>query len=516
MDSLLSKPFDSQEQKSPGDLSASSLPERTKALAAALLHRLRRGGVSLLLRVAAVVFAIFLLVHLVPPDITDRYHSVLSWSSADSAVKAADLRMVVFGSQDLLGSSSPNDTTAHGTTWAQKLCKELSCSSLLSFVPNNDYDGGLTSNRVYQSELDKLMKVAENADVYQKPAADLLYLKEQYPTPQDTPDLGRQVQQFVSLEPPEMPPHETIWVFSFGTWDIWKLAAMPLQSGAAVVDALASHIFDQVEYLYSESLDERSIAYSDFWKSGNNFEADGLVGPDPEVPEDKRMKESFRVVIPQLFDISLAPGWQDRPSPPVPHSAAEQLRNSAVLTARWNAQIKSQMEAWMKKDEQADDDGVEGAEKGGAARKRTDAPPDVDTAVETNVETDAETDAGTDEETMSRPYPQRLGYHADPARSILDAMTEGDMQRSGVRDSKGRGTLSASAPMGFTEVWTPCMTESEPVGKDEKAGPSMCKSPDAHLFRDNFTLGQRAINELAKQTARGVMEHLLSPREVTA
>jgi hypothetical protein len=362
----------------------------------------------------------------------------------------------------------------------------------------------LTSNRVYQSELKKLMKVAENTDVYQKPAADLLYLKEQYPTPQDTPDLGQQVQQFLSLEPPEMPPHDTIWVFTFGTWDIWKLAAMPLQSGAAVVDALASHIFDQVEYLYSESLDERSIAYSDFWKSGNSSEADELVRPDPEVGEDKRMKESFRIVIPQLFDISLAPGWQDRPSPPVPHSPAEQVRNSAVLTARWNAQIKSQMEAWMKKDEQ---DVVEGAENEGAARKRADVP-DAETAVETDTE--------TDEETMSRPYPQRLGYHADPARSILDAMTEGDMQRSGVRDSKGRGTLSASAPMGFTEVWTPCLTESEPVGKDEKAGPSMCKSPDAYLFRDNFTLGQRAIDELAKQTAQGVMEHLLSPKEVSA
>jgi len=503
MDSLLSKPFDSQEQKSPGDLSASSLPERTKALAAALLHRLRRGGVSLLLRVAAVVFAIFFLIHLMPPDISDRYHNVLSWSSADSAVKAADLRMVVFGSQDLLGSSSPNDTTAHGTTWAEKLCKELSCSSLLSFVPNNDYEGGLTSNQVYQSELKKLMKVAETTDVYQKPAADLLFLKEQYPTPQDTPDLGQQVQQFLSLEPPEMPPHDTVWVFTFGTWDIWKLAAMPLDSGAAVVDALASHMFDQIEFLYTESLDEGSIAYSDFWKSGNSSETDQLVRPDPAAEEDQRKKESFRIVIPQLFDISLAPGWQDRPSPPVPHSPAEQVRNSAVLTARWNAQIKSQMEAWMKKDEQ---ENAEGAEKEGAARKRADVP-DVATAVESS-----------GEETMSRPYPQRLGYHADPARSILDAMTEGDMQRSGVQDSKGRGTLSVSAPMGFTEVWTPCLAESEPAEKkkDEKDGPSMCKSPDEYLFRDNFTLGQRAIDELARQTARGVMEHLLSPKEVTA
>lgn len=346
------------------------------------------------------------------------------------------------------------------------------------------------------------MKVAETVDVYQKPAADLLYLKEQYPTPQDTPDFGQQVQQFMSLEPPEMPPRDTIWVFSFGTWDIWKLAAMPLQSGRAVVDALASHIFDQVEYLYSESLDERSIAYSDFWKRGNNSKAGELVRPDLEVAENKRTKESFRIVIPQLFDISLAPGWQDRPSPPVPHSPAEQVRNSAVLTARWNAQIESQMEAWVKKDEQ--DDGFEGAEKAGAARRRADAPPAVETAV------------GTDNGTMARPYPQRLGYHADPARSILDAMTEGDMQRSGVRDSKGRGTLSASAPMVFTEVWTACLEEVEPADKDEPAGPSMCKSPDAYLFRDNFTLGQRAIDELAKQTARGVMEHLLSPKEVSA
>ena len=129
MDRLFSQPFDSQEKKSPGDLSASSLPERTKALAAALLHRLRRGGVSLLLRVAAVVFAIFALIHLMPPDISDRYlvRTSSSAASADPAVKAADLRIVVFGSQDLLGSSSHNDTTTQWTTWAEKLCEEVGC-----------------------------------------------------------------------------------------------------------------------------------------------------------------------------------------------------------------------------------------------------------------------------------------------------------------------------------------------------------------------------------------------------
>lgn len=120
MDGLLSKAFDSHEYQSLNDQSA-SLPQRLKAFGHVFSHRIRRGGLGLLLRVLGLVFGLFVLLHLAPSHLGD-YRNVLRWSSKEPA-KAADLRIVVFGSQDLVGSSI--DTSSDRVTWPERLCKEV-------------------------------------------------------------------------------------------------------------------------------------------------------------------------------------------------------------------------------------------------------------------------------------------------------------------------------------------------------------------------------------------------------
>lgn len=369
--------------------------------------------------------------------------------------------------------------------------RQLACSSLLSFVPTSDFQPGLTSNGIYGAELQALQQRAQETNLAENPAADYFFINEQYPVPQETPDLEQQVQQFLSLEPSDVPPHETLWIFTFGTWDIWKLSAMPLESGTLVVDALASHIFNQVEVLYGESLNEKSIAFSDFWKNATQTDVDELADLEAPAKVDQRKLESFRIIIPELLDISLVPGWQARPTSPMPHPSTEQTRNSAVLTERWNSQLRSQMDSWSSRGS-TKPQGAEGPESEEVKTKPIDVP---------NAESEG---------TIYAPLPRRLGYHAKPAASILDAMTEEEMQRAKAKDSKGRGTLPLGEPMRFLDVWTPCVSSStEAAAEDGTVQSSKCDHPDNHLFHDAFTVGQRAISELAKQTAQGVQEHLL-------
>lgn len=366
---------------------------------------------------------------------------------------------------------------------------------MLSFVPTSDFQPGLTSNGIYGAEVQALKQRAQEANIVENPAADYFFVNEQYPVPVETPDLEQQIQQFLSLSPPDVPPHETIWIFTLGTWDIWKLSAMPLDAGRAVVDALASHVFNQVEVLYRESLNEKSIAFSDFWKNATQTDVDELADPEAPGKVDERKLESFRIIIPSLFDISLTPGWHARPPPPVPHSTAEQVRNSAVLTEQWNSLIRSHMYSWSDKGN-TKPDGAEGVEAEEVETKPIDAP---------NAES---------QDTLYAPYPRRLGYHSDPAARILDAMTEEEMQRAKAKDSKGWGTLALGEPMRFLDVWTPCVSGPKGIADAEPVQTSKCNSPDKHLFYDTFTVGQRAISEIAKQTAQGVQEHLIKLNEL--
>lgn len=378
----------------------------------------------------------------------------------------------------------------------------------MSFVPTSEYSPGLTSNEIYSKELLALQQIAKDTDVTENPASDYLFVNDQYPVPAQTPDLDTQIDQFLSLPTPETAPQDTLWIFSFGTWDIWKLAAMPLQSGEKVVDAMAAHIFDKVESLYRQSLSPGSIAFSNFWSNATEEEFHVLVDHNAASVVDQRRLESFRVLIPQLFDISLTPGWHNRAAPSIPHTSAEQVRNSALLTERWNSRIGAKMDDWNGK-RQARPDGIDNevAVKDVTAAPKAGAWADQPPSLLRLAKSDDEKVAG--ENVVYAPYPQRLGLHSKPADVILGTMMEEEMQKSGVSDTQGRGSMSKDDLLRFSDVWTPCIP-SNPHKTEDAEESAECDVPDQHLFYTSFTVGQRAINELAKLTADAVLESLIA------
>lgn len=348
----------------------------------------------------------------------------------------------------------------------------------------------------------------EQANITEKPALDNFYIPEQYPVPTKTPDLEAQVQKFLTMSPPKILPRETLWVFTFGTWETWNLASLPRETGERLIDASVTNIFTQVELLYRKSLNPKSPAFSDFWSNVTKAEVQALTHPGPENKPDERRMESFRVLIPQLFDITLVPGWQNRPLPSLSQSRGVQLRNAAYLTQRWNSQVSRQLEDWRRKGnskpEGIEDEGIDVAASIPTMASLLRYLPESLQPKETD--NNGET---INEDIIYAPYPQRLGLQSSLVASVLDAMTEEEMQRSGLRDSRGRGSRPADDAMRFFDIWTPCTADSRAVvGVGQSHTSQECEVPNDHLFYDEFTFGERAKEELAKKTSAQVREVL--------
>jgi hypothetical protein len=265
---------------------------------------------------------------------------------------------------------------------------QLDCTSYLSFMPTLDtLSRSMTSNMLYAAYIDKATNLSTKTSA---PGYDYDFFPDSYPVTWNMPDLSDQIDAFLSMKKPQNAPAETLWVFTFGTWDIWSLASMPSEVSFPMVTTIASHLFNEIERLYRHSLDENSIAWSNFTATPryadylaqlknkttaiNTTETviktntgnvrgqplvTGLTYPEPagshltavNVDDDKidiKLAERFRILIPNLFDPSLTPGWQtDRPKSPGVHSLAEQMRNAAELTHRWNREVRSQMISWI-------------------------------------------------------------------------------------------------------------------------------------------------------------------------
>jgi hypothetical protein len=348
----------------------------------------------------------------------------------------------------------------------------------------------------------------EQANITEKPALDTFYIPQQYPVPTKTPDLEAQIQKFLTMSPPKIPPRETLWVFSFGTWETWNLAALPRTTGERLIDASVANIFSQIELLYRKSLNPKSPAFSDFWSNVTKAEVQALIHPDPENKPDERKMESFRVVIPQLFDVTLVPGWQNRPLPSLPHSRGVQLRNAAYLTDRWNSEVSKQIEEWRRKGdskpEGIEDEGIETALSVPTMTSLLSYLPESLQPKKTDNKGEV-----IEEDIIYAPYPRRLGLQSVMNANILDAMTEEEMQRSGLKDGRGRGSMPADDAMRFFDVWTPCVADGRVVvGIDTSHTSQKCDVPNDHLFYDEFTFGERAKEELAKKTSDQIRDQL--------
>ncbi|KAI3390532.1 hypothetical protein diail_9270, partial [Diaporthe ilicicola] len=545
-----------------------------------------RGGPKIFLNLAAVLFALLLVIKLMQQRLSDGALNSIPHDLWNGVSKEEDdstpggLRLVVFGENEL-GTPVGQDEEVEGSvTWTEAVCAQLECSKHISMAPSPDSPAwSVSSKALYASGLERVLN--ETADT-NSPGMDYSYLSTYYAPKWQTLDLKDQVDRFLAMPKPRHAPKETLWVFNFGFWDVWSLSALPIPAGKQAADAMTKDIFEQIERLYEASTDSRSIA----WSNIKYVSAPASPATSPEAeseeppvggPTEKRDEgnaengsgmetsaaeaaEYFRLLIPQITDPSLLPGWRDlRAQLPEVHSKAEQMRNSAELTEHWNDRIVDGLVEWVKKENKqpGEDDNKES--------KRTDAETDASSPLAeppTIQTTQAETVVDS-APAQSRPSPIRDGFAYNLAKYVVDAMVERQLRNARLKDGAGRG--GGAVDEGFRDVSNSCVQRvdtalvsvqvqsgvrleipNEEIGGDvqvpsattqqkqqqkqqaERRGTSsdkegeakkeakaaagemlpnvtdtvkVCQIPGDYLFYTPFALSQKAIAEIAVQTA---------------
>ncbi|KAK1457852.1 hypothetical protein CMEL01_15835, partial [Colletotrichum melonis] len=477
-----------------------------KMLLAFISTRVLRGGPRLIVQLVLAFCGLLLLgKFFTSPTSTDTiFDSSSRWSWSPFGKSAEDagfgpggVRVVAFGSPDIATPSSGKGAKSKG--WTEALCEELRCSSHQSFTPLISLPAqALTSNQHYRDTIEKVQREIEE---YKAPGFNYDFLLDQFPIADTVADLAAQIDTFLAQpQTRENIPKETIWVFSFGTWDVWTLASLPRELGQGIVDLAARALFAQVERVYQAALDNDSVAFSDFWAYQNASLIDKLNNMDREGGDiDEREVENFRVVIPELFDVSLTPGWHaQRPAPPSPHTKAEQMTNAAHLTARWNSEIKGRMDEWMRTADPQPENPEEERGKFGyvPASKRA-------TAHYRRSRAEQGLKAAPKGEALRVPFPRRVAAQIDTASFVREAIIEKQMREYDLTDSTGRGNRTEDGDnLFFAEAWTPCIwAKTSETAEAASGGYAACDKPEEYLFHSPFTLSERAIAHTAKIVA---------------
>lgn len=414
----------------------------------------------------------------------------------------------------------------------------------------------LTSNKLYAEAVDSMVEKAKEDSA---PARDFSFVSAAYPTRWEAPDLAAQVASFLGRPKPARPPKETLWVFSFGFWDVWSLSAYPYEVADGMISSFVAELFYHIDTIYAASLDNQSVAFSDYATMPASAGSGDANSHD--LPWDDASTEPFRVVLPLLLDPSLVPGWHlDRPEAPHMHPKSEQIRNAVRLTKRWNEIVLFEMEGWTKKNaELVVEDSAEGAVQDAAAdtaqnsgsgagsggktdEQRTSPPVNVSEKKRramspipgepTSGTEKSSSDANTGEVWSGRTL-WRDAIIFRPSEYIMDAVIDGQMHAIGTMDKNGFGEFPKAES--FREVQQPCILlsgdgtlantttedgESPVAQTSDVATGSVCDSPDDHLFLTPFNLGRRAIKELGRISAavvcmdrdtRGKLEKALKP-----
>jgi hypothetical protein len=180
----------------------------------------------------------------------------------------------------------------------------------------------------------------------EKPALDYNYNAMHYATPYEVPDLSNQVKSFLLMPVPKRRSRKTLWIFSFGTWEVWNIAAMPRSILEDLIISMARLILEQAGFLFGKSLDPNSIPYSGLWINITEPQTGEPIATGAMEEIHGLTVGSFHLLIPTILDISLTPGWQGRSKPPAPNSVAEQTRNAGDLTKLWNQEVGSMIADW--------------------------------------------------------------------------------------------------------------------------------------------------------------------------
>ncbi|EFQ35339.1 hypothetical protein CGRA01v4_13368 [Colletotrichum graminicola] len=462
-----------------------------KTLLGFISTRVLRGGPRFIIQLILAAFGLLLLgKFLASPTSTDTLFSSgsrWSWSpfSESKGQQGVGVRVVVFGSPDIATPST--DKGVEGKGWTEMLCDELRCSSHQSFIPSTSLPAqAMTTTKHYRDTLENLTSKVDHSKPF---GYNYSFLVDQFPLSDAIANLTSQIDAFLALPKPHDVPRETVWVFTFGTWDVWTLASLPRDVGGKILDAAVEALFAQVERIYQASLDADSVAFSDFWAHQDTISPLAELNAMEQGRDvvDPREIENFRVIVPELFDVSMTPGWQaQRPAPPQPHNKAEQMTNAAYLTTKWNSEVKSCMDEWMRTPDPEPEDGDEDDFGYVATRVRRsfnegDAP-------------------------LVVPFPRRVGAQVDAASFIREAIVERQMRNQGLTDATGRGnrTGGEQGNVFFSETWVPCIWASTSNASETAEAAdkyAACGARDDYLFHSPFTLSQRAIRETARIAA---------------
>ncbi|KAK7920963.1 hypothetical protein PG985_008985 [Apiospora marii] len=389
-------------------------------------------------------------------DFGASYLKVLKWSPRGiDAGPGSGPRIVVFGGGDVATLNQVSaDLDGRSTSWTEVLCQELKCASYLSYIPPIGKAGGsVVSDLVYETTLNHTLASRNTSS---GAAYDYSWLSTEYPTPLGLSDLQQQVDTFLADEPAAHPTQDTLWVFDFGFWDVWRLSAFPQDISFQLVEVLATLIFQEIDLLYQASRPENH-------------------------------GRPFRVLIPRLFDVSLAPGFETaRFQPPPPHTQADELRNAAYLTKHWDNWMDVMTERWL---------GLN--------------TPTVEVA-STGASLDDEDDGeGRDPNMLRGIGSRREVINPNVSKYLLERIADRQLKNSGLEDSKGMGKMPAGQAFGHVEE--ACLQPNTTAV--EAAAPGAlemvaCAEVDEYLFWDDFTVNPRAIRTIGKHAKDLVEQHV--------
>ena len=365
----------------------------------------------------------------------------------------------------------------------------------------------MESNDIYAEVLEQALNLTASYIDHDK---DPCSPAEPLPRTPDVPDLKTQVKDFLSMEKPRIVARETLWVFTVGTWDIWSLAALPLDLSLPAVHKMTQDIFDQVERLYYSALDDKSIAWSTL--QGTHPSNNSGVGA-----QDKIM---FRILIPMVLDPTMSPMWTtDRPLSRSAHAEVEQLRNAFILAGEWNTNLYYKMHAWV----MGLDDGLGLQQpKGWPYWDMGEGVPDGEYFVDAIQRLQAEADGAArerKEKTIAQEYhekdrrargsegPLRDGFLFNLPEYVLGTMAERQMRNAKLEDGNGLGGKPADQT--YLDVSTPC-TNSTDMDND---WPSSVCDAKGYLFSTPSTLASRAISDIGSLAAE-MVGYNLSMRNV--
>jgi len=116
------------------------------------------------------------------------------------------------------------------------------------------------------------------------------------------PDLETQIKSFIALPPPATLAKETLFIISFGFWDIYNFASLDYALAKNTTDQSINELFAQIDILYNHyNSSQLSISTAPINSSAH----------------------TFQIIIPKVLDPSVSPGWlTQRPSPVKPSSTS--------------------------------------------------------------------------------------------------------------------------------------------------------------------------------------------------